>query len=315
MPYVQLKAVSRNFILKQHSIASTPSVLRAVDSVDLHIGHSEIVGLVGESGCGKSTLARMVAGLLPPTSGQILLEGRSVLHKGAANPYVQMIFQDPFSSLNPRMCIGRSIGEALEIQKVPKKKRVCRVQELLKLVGLSPEHYTRYPHEFSGGQRQRIAIARALAPEAKLLICDEPVSALDVSVQAQVLNLLASLRRTLGLSMLFISHDLGVIHYLCHRVAVMYLGRIVELAPRKMLYDTPHHPYTKALFGALPVADPNTRVMHTLLEGDPPSPLAPPGGCHFHPRCPQCLPQCRTQTPAAIELGNQHMVRCHLYTG
>ncbi|MFV0423130.1 ABC transporter ATP-binding protein [Oleidesulfovibrio sp.] len=317
-PHLQLENVSRSFKLKQRLLDTSASTVQAVDAVSLHLEHGETLGLVGESGCGKSTLARMVAGLLPPSSGRILLDGEPVHHESGAHVHmprsVQMIFQDPFSSLNPRMRIGRSIGESLEVQGMPRDKRVKRVEELLNMVGLAPEHYNRYPHEFSGGQRQRIAIARALAPDASLLICDEPVSALDVSVQAQVLNLLVGLRHDLGLSILFISHDLGVVRHLCHRVAVMYLGRIVEVAPRDMLYESPKHPYTKALLDSLPVPVPGARKGHPHLGGEPPSPLAPPAGCHFHPRCPHVMPQCREHIPEAVPISDQHQVRCHLYT-
>ncbi|MBL3583450.1 ABC transporter ATP-binding protein [Oleidesulfovibrio alaskensis] len=313
-PLLQITDVSRSFTLRQKLFDAAADTVKAVDSVTLHISRGETLGLVGESGCGKSTLARMTAGLLKPDSGTVHITPDSGGSGRIANASgVQMIFQDPFSSLNPRMRVGRSIGEALEVQGMPRAARRARVEHLLAVVGLAPEHYDRYPHEFSGGQRQRIAIARALAPQASLLVCDEPVSALDVSVQAQVLNLLADLRDSLGLSMLFISHDLSVVRHFCHRVAVMYLGRIIETAPRDMIYNAPLHPYTKALLASLPVPDPDARTTHTRLQGEPPSPVSPPSGCHFHPRCPHAMPHCRTHIPAETVLNGRHRVRCHLY--
>jgi len=291
-----------------------------VDDVSFEIGAGETLGLVGESGCAKSTTGRCVLRLIEPSSGQVWLGGRHVtgLHGralAALRRDMQIIFQDPYASLNPRMTIGAIIGEALTIHKLAKTRAEFddRIAELLQLVGLNADHMRRYPHEFSGGQRQRIGIARALAVSPKLIVCDEPVSALDVSVQAQVINLLADLQDEFRLSYLFIAHDLAVVQHISTRVAVMYLGRIVELAPAEELYENPLHPYTEALLSAVPTPDPTVRKQRVRLEGDIPSPIHPPSGCHFHTRCPiRELPLCSTEKPELKETSAGHWVACHL---
>src|SRR5919201_5703260 len=275
-------------------------VVHAVDGVSFAIERGEALGLVGESGCGKSTTARTVVGLYRPTSGQVLFDGVDLASQPpdrlrALRRRFQIIFQDPFSSLNPRMTVGALIGEPLAIHGIgPASDRPARVAELMELVGLRPDQVSRYPHEFSGGQRQRIAIARALAPQPELLVLDEPVSALDVSIQSQIMRLLADLQRRLGLTYLMIAHDLAVIGQLCRRVAVMYLGKIVETAEREALYGRPLHPYTRALFSAVPVPDPQVerRRRRTILAGDVPSPIRVPSGCRFHTRCPIAVERC-----------------------
>ncbi|WP_223290448.1 ABC transporter ATP-binding protein [Nitratidesulfovibrio sp. SRB-5] len=318
----------------------TPAVLRAVDGVSLTLDRGRTLGLVGESGCGKSTLARMVVGLLPPSAGQVLLDGRlfagtnaatdggtgndgaTATAAGPASPaisraeaaqLVQMVFQDPFSSLNPRRTVGASIGEALAVAGVPGPERRAKVADMLQLVGLRAEHADRYPHEFSGGQRQRVAVARALITHPALVVCDEPVSSLDASVQAQVLNLLRELQEHMGLAYLFISHDLGVVGHMSDHVAVMYLGKVVEQAPRDVLFAAPAHPYTRALLASVPVRDPSRRAEHPALSGDLPSPIAPPPGCPFHPRCPQVMDVCRRQVPGWHVVAEGQHARCHLH--
>jgi oligopeptide/dipeptide ABC transporter ATP-binding protein len=301
---------------------SRGGVVRAVDGVSLAIAPGEIVGLVGESGCGKSTLGKTALRLLRPTSGSIRLDGIEIAHLGRKalrplRPRMQMIFQDPFASLNPRMSVGRTLEEPLVVHgRGSASERRERVLWLASKVGLRPEALSRHPHEFSGGQRQRIGIARALALEPKLVICDEPVSALDVSVRAQVINLLMDLRRELGLSYLFISHDLAVVEHVSDRIAVMYLGRIVELADRETLWSRPLHPYTRALMSAVPVADPagGTGVQRIKLQGDLPSPLAPPSGCRFRTRCPWATGACADAEPELRELAAGHRVACHRVT-
>lgn len=291
--------------------------LKAVDGVDLAVKSGETFGLVGESGCGKTTLGRCILRLEEPTEGRIFFDGRDVAaydrrQLQAARRDMQIIFQDPYSSLNPRKKVRRIIGEAFTVHKtLPKKKREQRVNELANLVGIRPEQIDRYPHEFSGGQRQRICVARALALNPKLIIADEPVSALDVSIRAQILNLLVELQKRFSLTYLFISHDLSVVRHLCDRVAVMYTGRIVELAPAGDLFQRPFHPYTRALLSAVPKTSPRKQNERYLLQGEVPSQIRPPGGCSFHPRCSQRKDICNQLRPALIENEPGHWVACH----
>ncbi len=310
-----LKNLSRTFTVRRGLLGES-FPLRAVDTVDIELQQGEILGLVGESGCGKSTLGRMVAGLLAPSSGEVLIHGKSLYcaqGKARHDGSIQMVFQDPYSSLNPRLSIGLSIAEPLTVQKVSKAERTRRVHEMLELVGFLPEQAARYPHEFSGGQRQRIAVARALITQPSILICDEPVSALDASVQAQVLNLLCDVQERFAPTCIFISHDLAVVGFMCPRIAVMYLGRMVEDAPREKLFQHAAHPYTQALLASIPSLNPEQKIITPPLSGELPSPLNPPMGCTFHPRCPKALPICQSQAPAWTELSAQHKVRCHLF--
>lgn len=293
--------------------------IHAVDGVSFSLAQGETLGLVGESGCGKSTLGRTIIKLLMPNAGSVIFSGQNLTSMSTAQVTAfrreaQMIFQDPFASLNPRSTVGRAIEEPLIVHGLgDRRARTDRVNWLLERVGLPADAAHRHPHEFSGGQRQRIGIARALALNPKLIVCDEPVSALDVSVRAQVLNLLADLRQELGLSYLFISHDLSVVEHFCDRVAVMYLGRIVELAPRKTLWSQPLHPYTRALLEAAPLPDPTRRRgRRPLLEGEIPSPLNPPTGCHFHSRCSHKIAKCETVAPPLVTRADGHQVACHL---
>ncbi len=313
---LELTAVTRRYPLRSGLFGQTEGFVQALAGVSLSVAQGETLGVVGESGCGKSTLARCVVGLERPTSGSVRLGGRDLTEwsRRELSREVQMVFQDPFSSLNPRWTIGATVAEPLAIHGLGSRaERRDKASELLRLVGLSPEHLRRYPHEFSGGQRQRVAIARALALSPTLLVCDEPVSALDVSIRAQVLNLLADLREKLSLTCLFISHDLSVVGHLCHRVAVMYLGRVVELAPRETLFRAPAHPYAQALLSAVPLPDPEARRERVVLTGDLPSPTAPPPGCPFHPRCPKVMERCRTEAPAWREVAPGQGAACHLY--
>ena len=294
--------------------------LTAVAGVDLELLPGETLGLAGESGCGKSTVARLLTGLIPPTHGSIRYKGReiSALDRGGLARYrkeVQRIFQDPFSSLNPRMRVSEIVGEPLAIHRIgtPKERR-DRVAALLQRVGLSPEHLLRFPHEFSGGQRQRIGIARALAVSPKVIIADEPVSALDLSIQAQIINLLQEVKEDLGLSFLFITHDLSVLRHLSDRIAIMYLGRIVESGDRESVLDAPLHPYTEALLSAIPSIDPQKRTRRVIARGELPSPLSPPSGCPFHTRCPYAEGICRQERPELLEKEPGHRAACHFST-
>jgi oligopeptide transport system ATP-binding protein len=319
-PLLRVWNLTKEFPLKGGLFARQAGSVHAVDGVDFNIGRGETLGLVGESGCGKSTTGRCVLRLIEPTLGEIYFEGRSVRSLDAVKLRIlrrdiQIIFQDPYASLNPRMTVGAIVGEALTIHKLTKTRRQFeeRVVNLLETVGLQADHMSRYPHEFSGGQRQRVGIARALAVEPKLIVCDEPVSALDVSIQAQVINLLEDLQEKLGLAYLFIAHDLSVVEHISERVAVMYLGRIVETAPARELYTSPLHPYTEALLSAVPIPDPKVKRQRVRLQGEIPSPIQPPSGCHFHPRCPIAqLPLCSNETPALRQSSDGHWVACHL---
>ena len=291
--------------------------IKAVDDVSLSIQKGETLGLVGESGCGKSTLGYCILRLEEPTSGHVMFEGQNILTSDRNSLQqlrrnMQIIFQDPYSSLNPRKTVGRIIGEGFKIHGLlSSDERRDRVMELLEIVGLLPEHYYRYPHEFSGGQRQRVCISRALALNPRLVVADEPVSALDVSVQAQILNLLVSLQNRFHLTYLFISHDLGVVRHICDRIAVMYLGKVVESASSLPLYAAPRHPYTASLLSAVPIANPFRKRTRIRLAGDVPSPVNTPSGCSFHPRCPQVHPICEKEIPELIEIDSGHHVACH----
>ncbi len=312
-PFFELQNLSRDF-KRRRGFFQPPGLVRAVDGVSLALARGETLGLVGESGCGKSTLARMAVRLLKPSAGDVLLEGKSVFRGNreflrTLPARLQMVFQDPYSSLNPRLSIGSSVAEAMSCRGAGKEERREKVAEMLELVGLSREHARRYPHEFSGGQRQRVAIARALILNPDIVVCDEPVSSLDASVQAQVLNLLKDLRERLALSYLFISHDLAVISHMSDRVAVMYLGRLVELAPAGEFFHSPAHPYSQALLAAMPKEGGG----QDLMPGEPPSPLNRPPGCAFNPRCPKVMPRCRGEEPEFLDLGGGRRVRCHLY--
>ena len=316
-PLLQLTGLQTHFPVDSGFLRRrrTGSV-RAVDGVSLALARGEVLGLVGESGCGKSTLARTVMQLVPTTGGTVVFAGRNLTTAPAAELRelrrgLQMVFQDPFASLNPRLTVFATLAEPLLVHRVVPRDRVpARVAELMELVGLAPRFVRKYPHEFSGGQRQRIAIARALALEPRLIIADEPVSALDVSIQAQILNLLAGLVKRMGLALLFIAHDLSVVKHISDRVAVMYLGRIVELGPAADVIERPRHPYTRALVSAIPVHDPEAERTRIILPGEPPSPVNPPAGCAFHPRCPHAQDKCRASMPPLVSAGPAREAAC-----
>jgi oligopeptide transport system ATP-binding protein len=316
-PLLAVKHLKKHFPIKGGVFSKTIGYVYAVDDITFTLEKGETLGLVGESGCGKSTTGRTILRLIEPTDGAIYFEGQNItnLDKGAMRALrreMQIIFQDPYASLNPRMTVGSIIGEPLEIHKIAKgSEKEERVASLLQKVGLRAEDMRKYPHEFSGGQRQRIGIARALALNPKLIVCDEPVSALDVSIQAQVINLLEDLQAEFGLSYLFIAHNLNVVEHISNRVAVMYLGQIVELASDQELYKNPQHPYTEALLSAVPIPDPTIKKKRIILEGDVPSPINPPKGCHFHTRCMYKEKICEEVEPEFKDIGGGHWVACH----
>jgi oligopeptide/dipeptide ABC transporter ATP-binding protein len=308
-----------HFPIKKGILSRTVGHVFAVDGVDFHLNQGETLGIVGESGCGKTTAGMAVMGLTPVTGGTISFQGQDISSFGRRDwqryrRTIQLIFQDPYSSLNPRMTVNQILADPMDVHGVfTGAERKERIAYLLEAVGLSPEQGRRYPHEFSGGQRQRIGIARALALGPSVIIGDEPVSALDVSIQAQIINLLLALKEEFDLSLIIISHDLAVIEYLCDRIMVMYLGKIIEQAPYRSLYHAPKHPYTRALLAAAPVADPGRKKQRIILTGDVPSPINPPSGCRFHTRCPHRMAICDTEEPRFRPAGEQHLVACHLY--
>jgi oligopeptide/dipeptide ABC transporter ATP-binding protein len=331
-PLLSVRDLKTWFPVRRGLFGRTVGHVKAVDGVSFDVQPGQTLGLVGESGCGKTTTGRTVLSLIRPTSGTVRLEGREIFSIDPARGdyrmmaseelrllrrHMQIIFQDPYGSLNPRMTIGTIIGEALTVHRIASgRQRRDIVADLLRRVGLSPEYTNRYPHEFSGGQRQRIGIARALALTPKLIVCDEPVSALDVSIQSQILNLLEDLQQEFGLTYLFIAHDLSVVEHIADEVAVMYLGRIVEKSASEQLYAAPKHPYTWCLLSAIPVPDPNRRrQLINMKEGEPPSPMNPPTGCPFHPRCPKAFERCSVEVPALLPVADDpnHLVACHLY--
>ncbi len=319
VPLLRVSALVKHFRGRRRAgLFKPPAVIRAVDGVSFCVARGETLGLVGESGCGKTTTGRLVLHLIEPTSGRVLFDGQDIVAldaraRRALRRRMQIVFQDPFGSLNPRLTVAEIIGEPLLVHRVGSAaERRARVSELLGLVGLADYHARRFAHEFSGGQRQRICIARALALNPDFLVCDEAVSALDVSIQAQIINLLQDLKRELGLTYLFISHDLGVIRHICDRVAVMYLGEIVEVAGKRELFQHPAHPYTRGLLEAVPVPRAGRR-RYRPIEGDVPSPANPPPGCRFHTRCRHAFARCRSEAPLAHPLGAGHSVACHLY--
>ena len=321
-PLLEVEGLRKYFPVRSGLVTRNVGQVRAVDGVSFSIARGETLGLVGESGCGKSTAGKAVLKLTEPTAGTIRLRGRDItrLNRADMRPLrreMQLIFQDPFSSLNPRMTAGAIVREPLWVHGIgTASERGERVAQAFGRVGLRPEHASHFPHQFSGGQRQRIGIARALVLEPSLIVCDESVSALDVSIQAQVINLLMDLQDELHLAFLFISHDLAVVEHISHRVAVMYLGRIVEISDRRRLFTSPLHPYTEALLSAIPVPVPGgARRKRLILEGDVPSPVSPPNGCHFHPRCPRAMERCRVVAPELREERPGHFVSCHLHTG
>jgi oligopeptide/dipeptide ABC transporter ATP-binding protein len=316
-PVLAVDNLVKHFPVQRGLLKTTVAHVRAVDGVSFEIKPGETLCLVGESGCGKSTVGKLVLRLIEPTDGEVRVEGTDItkLDAGQMRPWrkrVQMVFQDPSASLNPRLTAGRIVGEPLENYGVGASERTAKVEALLKRVGLRSDSMQKYPFEFSGGQKQRLGIARALALSPSLIVADEPVSALDVSVQAQVLNLLMDLQEELGVAYLFVSHDLGVVEHIGHRIAVMYLGRIVEIADKAALFAEPLHPYTKALISAAPLPDPRAKRERLVIEGDVPSPMNPPSGCHFHTRCPFAFDRCRSEAPALRPVASGRMASCHL---
>jgi oligopeptide transport system ATP-binding protein len=322
---VEVKDLKKHFPVTRGIILQRKvGVVRAVDGISFSIQRGETLGMVGESGCGKTTAGRTMLGLYPATAGTVTIDGDDILHARSKDQLnirrkAQIIFQDPYASLNPRWSVNSIVSEPMRVHKLfaSEKERSERAKELLGLVGLSPHLLNRFPHEFSGGQRQRIGIARALASDPLFIVCDEPISALDVSIQAQVVNLLEKLQDQFGLTYLFVAHDLSMVRHICDRVAVMYLGIIVEIADRNELYEKPLHPYTQALLSAVPVPDPRKERARkrTILVGDVPSPINPPSGCRFHPRCPIAVERCKVETPEWREAAPQHWVACHLVNG
>jgi oligopeptide/dipeptide ABC transporter ATP-binding protein len=318
---IESRSLTKHFPVTGGIFQRTQAWVRAVENVSFTIKRGETLGLVGESGCGKTTIGRMLLRLIEPTEGQVLFEGKDItkLSERELKPFrreMQIIFQDPFSSLDPRTPIGDSIGEGLRVHGVKSsRERLEKVLEIMHTVGLESYHARRYPHEFSGGQRQRIGIARALILQPKFIVCDEPVSALDVSIQSQVLNLLRRLQREFHLTYLFIAHNMSVVEHISNRVAVMYLGKIVEITDRETLYRNPQHPYTRALMSAIPVPYPELKRERILLTGDVPSPLHPPSGCRFHTRCPLAFDRCSVEEPPLVDLGGEHWSACYCSEG
>jgi oligopeptide/dipeptide ABC transporter ATP-binding protein len=317
-PLVEVQDLKVHFPIRKGILSRSGGLVLAVDGVSFTLNEGETLGIVGESGCGKTTTALAVLDLIKPTAGKVLFEGSDMAQMSPSGlrklrREMQLIFQDPYSSLNPTMTLNQILNEPMRIHKLhPGKQRAERIAYLLEKVGLTPEQGRRFPHELSGGQRQRVGIARALALNPKLIIGDEPVSALDVSIQAQIINLLIELQQEFKLSYMIISHDLTVVEYICDRIAVMYLGRIVEMASYSDLYRDPKHPYSEALLSAIPVADPRVKRKAPMLRGDVPSPIRPPSGCHFHPRCPTRIAECDTHSPQLKDIGGGHLVACHL---
>jgi peptide/nickel transport system ATP-binding protein/oligopeptide transport system ATP-binding protein len=317
-PLISVENLVKHFVVRRSLLGKPQSVVQAVDGVSFKVAAGETLALVGESGCGKSTVGRLLLRLIDPTAGRVTFEGEDALALAGGDlrrfrSQAQLIFQDPYASLNPRMTVGDMLGEPLLLHtQLSAGDRRLRVGELLGLVGLRRDHADRFPHEFSGGQRQRVAIARALAAEPKLIVCDEPVSALDVSIRSQILNLLKDLQDRLGLAYVFISHDLAVVKHVAARIAVMYLGRIVETGPADRIFTEPRHPYTQALLSAIPIASAAGRRKRQLLPGDPPSPIDPPPGCHLHTRCPHVVSRCRSERPALVS-DNWHATACHVW--